>query len=304
MLCGASKFNKPLNFDTSNVTDMGNMFEDAGKFNQPLNFDTSKVTTTSCMFWGAKKFNKTLNFDTRNVPRYFVAFCVGQMNNTMICIEGNIGSGKSTLMKALRLQLPETINGRTIVFMDEPVDAWSRICDANGKTMLELFYEDPKQHAFAFQMLAFISRQDDLKKAFERNPDAIFLSERSVFTDKEVFAKLNFDNGNISVPHYAIYKTWFDLLHVGYTPARTGLVFIETNSTECAARAASRARAGEDAIQKSYLQGCGAAHEAWMTSTKLPVIRLPGNKTGHNGLDAVTLDSIIKFIANCDKIST
>ena len=222
------------------------------------------------------------------------------MKNTMICIEGNIGSGKSTLMKALRARLPESINERPIIFMDEPVDAWAKIHDDDGKTMLELFYDDPPKHAFAFQMLAFISRQNELKQAFERNPSAIFVSERSVFTDKEVFAKLNYDNGNIATPHYAIYTSWFESLHAGYTPDRTGLIYIGTDSDECAARAAARARKGEAAIEPSYLRQCGAAHDAWIDSTPLPVLRLTGDETGHGGLDDTTLNTIVRFIEKCD----
>ena len=38
------KFNQPLNFDTSKVTDMSSMFNRCYEFNQPLNWNISKVT--------------------------------------------------------------------------------------------------------------------------------------------------------------------------------------------------------------------------------------------------------------------
>ena len=47
----ASAFDQPLNFDTSKVTTMYQMFNNARAFNQPLSFDTSSVTDMSSMFY-------------------------------------------------------------------------------------------------------------------------------------------------------------------------------------------------------------------------------------------------------------
>ena len=67
MFAGAKAFNQSVNFDTSKVTDMNGMFCEARSFNQPINFDTSKVTNMNGMFQDAGNFNKPLNFDTKNV---------------------------------------------------------------------------------------------------------------------------------------------------------------------------------------------------------------------------------------------
>ena len=55
--------------DTSNVTNMRSMFEDAESFNQPIgNWDTSRVTDMAWMFMGASSFNQPIgNWDTSNV---------------------------------------------------------------------------------------------------------------------------------------------------------------------------------------------------------------------------------------------
>jgi deoxyadenosine/deoxycytidine kinase len=68
----------------------------------------------------------------------------------IISIEGNIGSGKSTLIKKLR-ELPEFQNGFT--FLPEPVDEWNTIKDSDGITILEKYYSDQKKYAFSFQMM-------------------------------------------------------------------------------------------------------------------------------------------------------
>ena len=44
-----------------------------------------------------------------------------------------------------------------------------------------------------------------IRKEIKKNPNAIFISERSLFTDKLVFAKMLFDSGNIELVNYKIY---------------------------------------------------------------------------------------------------
>ena len=62
MFQNARAFNQPVsNFDTSNVTNMNGMFENALAFNQSVsNFNTSKVTDMTYMFWNAYAFNQDL----------------------------------------------------------------------------------------------------------------------------------------------------------------------------------------------------------------------------------------------------
>ena len=62
-----SSFNQPLKWDTSNVTDMSHMFDDATAFNQPLPWNTSKVRNMESMFYNATSFNQPLPWNTSNV---------------------------------------------------------------------------------------------------------------------------------------------------------------------------------------------------------------------------------------------
>ena len=54
----------------------------------------------------------------------------------IISIEGNIGSGKSTVVHNLEQKLK---NNKDYVFLREPVDIWETIKDQYGKTILENF---------------------------------------------------------------------------------------------------------------------------------------------------------------------
>ena len=56
-------------------------------------------------------------------------------------LEGNIGSGKSTLIALLEKKniFNETFLNN-IIYLPEPVDIWSTIKDETGTTILEKFY--------------------------------------------------------------------------------------------------------------------------------------------------------------------
>ena len=51
-------------------------------------------------------------------------------------IEGNIGSGKSTMISKLQKSL-YYLKNKQIIYLPEPVKIWESIKDGNGKTILE-----------------------------------------------------------------------------------------------------------------------------------------------------------------------
>ena len=60
-----AKYGEISNWDTSNVTNMESMFEEASSFNQPLNdWNVSNVKKMYCMFLGATSFNQPLHAPT------------------------------------------------------------------------------------------------------------------------------------------------------------------------------------------------------------------------------------------------
>ena len=125
----------------------------------------------------------------------------------ILTVQGNIAAGKSTFVESLRQQYEG--NSR-VCFLQEPVDEWSTITDEEGKTMLALFYGNQKRYAFSFQMMAYISRLSILKREIEKKQKVIIICERSVWTDRNVFAKMLYDDKKIEMVNYDIYNRWFD----------------------------------------------------------------------------------------------
>lgn len=216
----------------------------------------------------------------------------------IVSIEGNIGGGKSTLLKKMREKYS---NNQLIVFVDEPVDEWENITDKNGTTMLELFYKDPTKHAFAFQMMAFISRLSKLKEAVEKNPNAIIITERSLHTDKMVFAEMLRDSNDISREHHQIYLKWFEMFAKDYPVSK--IIYVNTPPKICYERISLRSRNGESNIPLDYLEKCHAYHNNMINKYSRNcvcedqiVIDGSGNiYTSKNLIDS-WLDEIDKFI--------
>jgi deoxyadenosine/deoxycytidine kinase len=149
---------------------------------------------------------------------------------------------------------------RKIIFLKEPVDEWETIKDSNGKTMLEKFYADQDRYSFSFQMMAYISRLVYMKKAVDDNPNAIIITERSLNTDKEVFAKMLFDDNKIEDVNYQIYLKWFDAFAQDYPIDK--IVYIKAEPDICQERIRKRHRNGEESIEREYLKKCHDYHES------------------------------------------
>jgi len=199
------------------------------------------------------------------------------MSRKIYSIEGNIGSGKSTLLSKLTEYFnreKENIS-RPIIFLQEPIDEWMSIKDAAGNTILQKFYADQERYSFPFQMMAYISRLALLKKSVEENPDAIIICERSLLTDKYVFAQMLYDDNKIESVNYQIYLKWFDTFATDFQLA--GIVYLETNPTTCHNRVKLRKRDGEEIIPLDYLTKCSVYHDSMIENSRVPILHINGN---------------------------
>ena len=185
------------------------------------------------------------------------------MSLKIISIEGNIGSGKTTLLSKLKEKYADNKN---IVFLKEPVDDWATITDIDGVTMLEKFYGNQKEYAFPFQMMAYISRLALFKNTIKENPGAIIITERSLNTDREVFAKMLYDTGFIELVNYKIYLKWFDTFARDCPISK--VIYVNTDPQICFDRIKKRSRTGESSIPLDYLENCHKYHEDMLDATK------------------------------------
>jgi deoxyadenosine/deoxycytidine kinase len=195
---------------------------------------------------------------------------------TTITIEGNIGSGKSTLLNYLRSYVSD------YSYVDEPLSKWDQFQDASGKTILQKFYEDQHRYAFSFQTMALLSRLTSIRTAIEeqKQHNVIFpkpiVTERSLFTDKCVFATMLFKSGKIEDINYQIYLSWFDTF-IKECPIDL-VVYVKTDPAICRKRISKRLREGEEGIPIEYLQQCDEYHEKMIDELNRPTLILDGNQ--------------------------
>jgi deoxycitidine kinase/deoxyguanosine kinase len=177
-------------------------------------------------------------------------------------VEGNIGAGKTTFLRKIEEKLCE--QGRTdIRVIYEPVDAWSNVKDAEQKTILHHFYENPAKYAFPFQIMAFTSRLHLIQQEIAKYPDCkIFLCERSLDADANVFAKMLYEDGLMENMLYQIYRQLYEN-HIGQYAAHT-IIYLRMSPAVCMERVGIRQRQGEATISLEYLQKCHDYHEGWL----------------------------------------
>jgi deoxyadenosine/deoxycytidine kinase len=224
-------------------------------------------------------------------------------NYKIVSIEGNIGSGKSTLLENLRNYYNEN---SCVVFLREPVDDWEKIRDKQGNTMLKKFYADQDKYSFAFQMMAYISRlkilRDIVKKIKDdKSKNYIIITERSLYTDKYVFAKMLHDQGKIEDVCYQIYLNWFDEFAKDFPIDYS--VYVNTDPQICYNRIHKRAREGEEVIPLAYLKECHNYHEEFLDNEKgikTNKLILDGNVNIYENTEIIDLwiNQINVFISN------
>ena len=189
----------------------------------------------------------------------------------IISLDGNIGAGKSTLLSEIRNKLHD------VHVVDEPVGQWTALKNAEGKNLLELFYQDKKRWAYTFQNCAILTRFKNIKEAVEnldntiKNPQVI-ITERSVLTDKHVFAEMLHDAGDMDPLEWELYESWFNIFGKEYPV--NGIIYVSTSSTTSKERINIRNRIGEDNINMEYLEALDIQHKKWVENTNIPVLTI------------------------------
>lgn len=179
----------------------------------------------------------------------------------IISIEADIGAGKTTLINSLI----ERHEGNYIL-IPEPVDQWKTIM-IGDQNILEAFYNDMVTVALPFQLIALITRRElfvkKMKEAEElektTGKEVYLISERTVHSDKYIFAKMLHKDGFISEPGIIAYNMWNDIFSKEAIIDKT--IYINTPPEVCFERIKIRNRQGEDKITLEYLRECQKAHD-------------------------------------------
>jgi deoxyadenosine/deoxycytidine kinase len=214
----------------------------------------------------------------------------------LITLDGNIGAGKSTLLDLLRERIP------WLSVIPEPVGEWLTMKNGAGESLLELFYKDTPRWAYTFQNAAILTRLiDTLKILKEWKPTEgklpIIVTERSVLTDRHVFADMLHSQGKLDDLEWNLYLRWYDAF-AKELPIR-GIVHLSTSASTSKERIAVRGRSGEGGIPLDYLEALDVQHKKWVSESTLPTLSV-NTEPGTNMEDVVRqveawlLDTFVK----------
>eukprot|EP00271_Cylindrocystis_brebissonii_P017798 TRINITY_DN4770_c0_g1_i1.p1 TRINITY_DN4770_c0_g1~~TRINITY_DN4770_c0_g1_i1.p1 ORF type:complete len:310 (+),score=53.48 TRINITY_DN4770_c0_g1_i1:224-1153(+) len=179
-----------------------------------------------------------------------------------VSFEGNIGVGKSTILRLLQQRL-QTDSSREVKLLLEPLQKWQNV-EGSGLNLLQHFYEDPKRYGYLFQSFVFLTRFTQHRSAAVSHPDALRLSERCVFTDRCVFAAAAIEEGLFSPVEAAVYNAWYDPV-VDALPSLIpdAFVYLRAEPEVCHSRLKRRARSEEAGVPLDYLRHLHQRHEQW-----------------------------------------
>jgi len=216
----------------------------------------------------------------------------------IIYIEGNIGTGKSTFVEKLSSYLPKlkelNVDPKLIL---EPVDEWLETSDSDGQNILQKFYGDQTKWAFTFQMNSFISRVKRIQDEFfkdDNGQEKIAFVERSIYTDKNCFAKLCHESGKMTSLEYDIYSKWNEWLSEQFNVRPDVYIYLRCLPNVNDKRIKERARSSEENIPIEYLEALHEKHDEWLNFEKdhgVPVYIIDANR---NFKDKAEMDKIFK----------
>ncbi len=206
----------------------------------------------------------------------------------IISIEGNIGSGKSTLCKDL-----ETVTfNKPHKIIYEEVGEWCKHVDNNGKNIFELYYSNKEKYSYLFQSYVVCSRVSHILDTIKKYPDHIIICERSHLTDYYIFATVLHTLNLMTELEYKIYTEVFNTLNLNITAT----VYNKVNSDICISRIKKRNRQGEQ-ITSDYIQILHDAHESWLDTQNNNLLIIDGNiDTTDEKRRNLEIEKIVSFV--------
>jgi len=189
--------------------------------------------------------------------------------NKWYIIEGNIGSGKSTILNILESKSKYEV-------IPEPVHLWTSIKDDKEINLLQHFYSNMDRYSYMFQTMVFKTRLEALDKPQLKD---IRFSERSILTDRYVFGKMCMEDNKMNSIESSCYKYWFEWLSTKFNSKPSGIIYVKCSPEKCYERIKKRNRNEESDIPLDYLNKLNKYHDDWLLNwTETPTLIIDNDK--------------------------
>jgi len=208
-----------------------------------------------CIFIRGYIFSGTKN-TTSNIKKVLASF------------EGNIAVGKTTFLHKFEQKLKDLYTYFLVDFLEEPVKKWSSIKNEKNEGLLEVFYKDMKRWSYTFQNAAYITRMQDIVEKILRSNKKYIFTDRSLQCDKNVFAKMLYDDKKIDVLEWNTYNTWNNLFDNMFYGGKYNIIYLRCDPQIAYERMKTRGRDAEKEIPLEYFQSLHKYHDNWLINNK------------------------------------
>jgi deoxyadenosine/deoxycytidine kinase len=196
-----------------------------------------------------------------------------------IVVAGNIGAGKTTLVKILSERL-----GFNPFY--EPHDENPYLAD---------FYEDMKSWSYHSQVY-FLTRRLKIHKELLQAEGTV-VQDRSVYEDAQIFARNLYLQGDLSQRDYQVYQDLYQIL-VSLLPMPSLIIYLRASVDTLMKRIACRGREYEAGISREYLGRLNQLYEDWMGNfDQSPVLII-----NSDDLDLISkpehVDQVVRWVQN------
>lgn len=170
----------------------------------------------------------------------------------IIFVEGNIGSGKSTVVDAIERRLLSFYHKKVKAF-PEPVDEWT------SSGLLQAYYKEPEKYAFSLQLAALAARMFSVMKAMQQKDELDFvIFERSIWSD-HIFFELN--KQYFTKEQIDIYEKQYFKIEKELESLKSIFIFVQAPIEKLVMNILQRSRPTEELIDRFYLEHLQAKHE-------------------------------------------
>ena len=181
-------------------------------------------------------------------------------------IEGNIGAGKTTILKIIGKNFDD------VTFVEEPVSQWQNL---GGENLLEKFYQDPERWGFTFEFYSMLSKIKCLMKAADSEKNIIII-ERSILSNK-IFIDISKEMNKLNDLEYGMLINTYNFYRQNVYPILNGIIYLNTPVDLCVQRIIQRNREGENNVDKNYLLMLQEKFDELSNNSTIPTLVIDGN---------------------------
>ena len=182
----------------------------------------------------------------------------------LVTVDANISAGKSTILAKLEENMRDE---RWFILSKEPIDVWEKTTDLKGVNILEHFYMDKSKYSFVFQINSLLTRLTGLTQLYrdaeaiekEIGREIVIVSERSLYTDRNIFEEMLYLSNDINDIEHKVYEDFYNM-YKDMFPSNDH-IYIMADAKICLNRLEDRGRSGENLISLEYLEKLNKRHE-------------------------------------------